>query len=151
MLSILDFRNGRYQGEIVNGKPHGAGIFLHISFTFVIAQWNQGEIKGLAMIVNNNGNIFCGEISQSKPFGLCLYELQHDHVKLMTFVEKQGSPKIAAVVPHFKLILEIEAGLDQAKVVSQEPYSTSDLNLNREILSKILGIPPSANNRLKMF
>jgi hypothetical protein len=42
MLSIKDYRNGRYQGFLHSNQPHGVGIFMHINLTFIIAEWQNG-------------------------------------------------------------------------------------------------------------
>jgi hypothetical protein len=42
MFPIIDFRNGRYQGETKNQLPHGVGIFIDKNFLFCLAEWIAG-------------------------------------------------------------------------------------------------------------
>jgi len=62
MLDVLDYRNGRYQGQTLFKQPHGVGIFLTLNFTFIVAYWKHGKIDGKALVVYANGSMFAGEI-----------------------------------------------------------------------------------------
>lgn len=62
MFPVIDYRNGRYQGQIKNQSPHGLGIFIDKNFMFCLAEWMGGEIKGYAMIIFPSGRIFCGKL-----------------------------------------------------------------------------------------
>lgn len=75
MSTIIDFRNGRYQGEIKNKLPDGVGIFFSIDLIFIIAHWKEGKMFGKAIIIYSTGAIFCGAIENDKPKGICYYEL----------------------------------------------------------------------------
>ncbi len=63
MFPIIDFRNGRYQGQTKQQLPHGAGCFMDSSFMFCIGEWIAGEIVGKAIIIYPSGRVFCGQIA----------------------------------------------------------------------------------------
>jgi hypothetical protein len=85
MFPIIDYRNGRYQGQTINHIPHGVGIFIDRNFMFCLAEWISGEVKGQALVIFPSGRIFYGTISYRKPEQLCSYELTEDHVQVITF------------------------------------------------------------------
>lgn len=73
MFPIIDFRNGRYQGQTKNKLPDGVGILLDKNFMFLLAEWVAGEVKGPAVIVFPSGRTFCGHLDLRKPQQLCTY------------------------------------------------------------------------------
>lgn len=85
MYHIIDFRNGRYQGQTKDQLPHGLGCFLDRNFMFCIAEWTAGEINGSTILIFPSGRIFCGKVSYRTMEGICLFELAEDHVQLLTF------------------------------------------------------------------
>ena len=42
MQPVIDYRNGRYQGETQNQLPHGVGFFIDKNFLFCIGEWLAG-------------------------------------------------------------------------------------------------------------
>ena len=42
LLSLLDYRNGKFQGQIYNNRPHGVGGFLSINFDLIFGTWKNG-------------------------------------------------------------------------------------------------------------
>jgi hypothetical protein len=63
MYTVIDFRNGRYQGQTKNQLPHGLGIFINKDWLFCLGEWLSGELVGLAFLVFPSGKIFCGRIN----------------------------------------------------------------------------------------
>jgi hypothetical protein len=67
MFPIIDFRNGRYQGQTKNHLPDGVGILIDKNQMFCLAEWTAGEIRGPAVIIYPSGQTFCGHIAYQKP------------------------------------------------------------------------------------
>ena len=59
-LSVLDYRNGRFQGQIYKHRPHGIGAFFSLHLNLIFGSWKNGQLSGKSLIVNPNGSIFCG-------------------------------------------------------------------------------------------
>ncbi len=70
MYPIIDFRNGRYQGQTKNQLPDGVGILIDKNQLFCIAEWTAGEIKGPATIFFPSGRVFSGHIAYKLPEAL---------------------------------------------------------------------------------
>jgi hypothetical protein len=85
MFPVIDFRNGRYQGQTKDQLPHGLGCFVDRNFMFCVGEWIAGELNGLAIIIFPSGRIFCGRINYRKMDGLCSFELAEDHVQLIVY------------------------------------------------------------------
>lgn len=85
MNPIIDFRNGRYQGQLKNQLPHGIGIFIDKNYLFCLAEWIAGVVQGPALVVFPSGRIFSGHIKGKKADKICTYELAEDHVMLVTY------------------------------------------------------------------
>jgi hypothetical protein len=67
MLPAINYRNGRYQGQIKDKLPHGVGILIDKDYLFCLAEWRNGEIDGCTFILFPSNKIFCGKISHRKP------------------------------------------------------------------------------------
>lgn len=89
MFPVIDFRNGRYQGQTRNQLPHGVGFFIDKNFLFCVAEWLAGEISGNAVILFPSGRVFAGTINYRQQNGLSLYELAEDHVQLLVDGRKE--------------------------------------------------------------
>ena len=98
MLSIQDYRNGRYQGQVKDKLPHGIGIFMQINLTFVIAEWTHGYIDGSAVIIFPDASTFCGLFQHGKPTGTAFYELSHDDMKVIEILQEK-EPITAIILP----------------------------------------------------
>ena len=73
MYPVIDFRNGRYQGQTKNQLPDGVGILVDKNFMFCVGEWVAGQIKGPALIFFPNGLVFSGQIAFKQPEQLCTY------------------------------------------------------------------------------
>jgi hypothetical protein len=98
MLSIQDYRNGRYQGQLKNKQPHGIGIFMQINLTFVIAEWSHGYIDGSAVVIFPDGSTFCGLFQKGRPLGTAFYELSHDDMRVIEILDEE-EPITAIILP----------------------------------------------------
>lgn len=142
MFPVIDFRNGRYQGQTRNQLPNGVGFFIDKNFLLCLAEWIAGEIAGHAIIIFPSGRVFAGEIAYRQQQGLCLYELAEDHVQLLVQTRREASDreKMTAVLPLLRAILEIDnTRREEARVLSEYNYSPKDEE-NRSIIAKALGL-----------
>lgn len=108
MFPIIDFRNGRYQGQTKNHLPHGIGFFIDKNYMLVISEWLAGDIKGYSIIIYPSGRIFCGKIGYKRIEQLCSFQLTQDHVQLISVASVRNEndiQKIAAILPLLKIIL----------------------------------------------
>jgi len=64
--TIIDYRNGKYQGTIQTHTrlPHGIGMFLTQDYHIALGSWKQGRIEGEGLILYPNGNICFGTFSR---------------------------------------------------------------------------------------
>lgn len=124
MFQIIDYRNGRYQGELLNQQPHGIGIFMDRDFLFCIAEWREGQVEGSAIIIYPSGRVFCGSIRDWREEGLCSYELVQDHVQLVRWTGSQSRDMMAGVLPLHRNIVAIDnTDPRQASVTEEYKYS----------------------------
>lgn len=106
MLPVIDFRNGRYQGQTRNQLPHGVGFFIDKNFLLCIGEWLAGELQGNAIVIFPSGRVFSGGIAYRKQQGLCLYELPEDHVQLLVATRSRGERELmTAVLPLLRIML----------------------------------------------
>lgn len=123
MFPVIDFRNGRYQGETKNQLPHGLGFFIDKNFMFCLAEWVAGEIKGHTIVVYPSGRVFFGDISYREPEGMYSFELAEDHVQLVALARPKRDnevEKLAAILPLLRVILDIDnTDRSRAKVIAE--------------------------------
>jgi hypothetical protein len=108
MQPVIDFRNGRYQGETRDQLPHGFGFYLDKSFTLCAGEWLSGILSGEAMIVFRLGGVYCGSIRIGESYGVSLYEMAEDGVLLYWFSDRRGPERVAAVMPFLGVIFDID-------------------------------------------
>ena len=99
---VIDFRNGRYQGQVYLNQPHGFGCFLTLNFALILAEWNQGKISGNTLIVYPNGSMFLGTVEGGEVKGVGVMELGSDGMKIW----KKGD-MAAAYLPKNGSLLEL--------------------------------------------
>ena len=92
MKHIIDYRNARYQGDLLDGKPHGLGI------TFVLskASWSILKISS----VSRNGNM---ELSMATVL-LFLETPKFSMVKSLTNYPQASVPTISKTSAKFSAI-----------------------------------------------
>lgn len=110
LFPVIDYRNGRYQGEARNNIPYGIGFFMDKNFMMCLAEWISGEIQGHAIVIYPSGKIFCGKVQHKKHEGIYSYELAEDHAQLICSARNTANWKtrLVAILPLFKTILEID-------------------------------------------
>ena len=68
MISIND-SFGQYMGELLNGKPHGRGIYANES-KILEGYWQKGQLDFRGREINsNNKTVWNGEMSYNIPVG----------------------------------------------------------------------------------
>lgn len=132
MSAVIDFRNGRYQGEVRNKKPHGLGAFFAADLTLTFAHWAEGKIEGKAIVLYYDGTVFCGTISNGLPISTCYYELQKEKIKVFFDGEAKDNSKFAVIIPNFSLIFELQRS--SLEIVERHPYSKRDQQTNQKII-----------------
>lgn len=73
MFPVIDFRNGRYQGQTKDHLPHGFGCFMDRNFMFCIGEWVAGEMQGNSIIFFPSGVIFYGRINFRNLNDVCCF------------------------------------------------------------------------------
>lgn len=132
MSAVIDFRNGRYQGEVRNKRPHGVGAFFAADLTLTFAQWTDGRIEGKAIVLYSDGTVFCGTISNGLPASTCYYELQKEKIKVFFEGEAKENIKFAVVIPNFSLIFELQRST--LEIIAKHPYSKHDQQANQKVI-----------------
>ena len=79
------------------------------------------------MIVFRLGGVYCGSIRLGEPYGVSLYEMAEDGVRLYWFSDRRGPERVAAVMPFLGLILDIDnSNPEIVKVPSEYAWSPND-------------------------
>lgn len=80
--TIIDYRNGKYQGtiEAQTRLPNGMGMFLSQDYHIALGFWKQGRIEGECFIVFPNGSISFGKFSKGQPSDLCCFQLTNGKI-----------------------------------------------------------------------
>jgi hypothetical protein len=116
MFETCDYRNSRYQGEMMDNLPHGIGIAFDYNHLFCLAEWRSGHIHGAAFVVFPDSRIFCGRISNGKLEGLCTFYMQDRIQMFANYSEKSALRRnFVAVLPFCKVILEIDHSQEKPK------------------------------------
>lgn len=67
----IDFANGdRYTGPVVNGRPHGYGVYRWKNGTTYEGPFVKGSMKGQGVIRYYNGSVYRGEVFNARPHGM---------------------------------------------------------------------------------
>lgn len=71
-LSIIDYRNGKYQGSINNNSMirQGLGTLMDHHYLLVIANWSEGKVNKQCIIIYPDNSIFYGFIDKNISNGL---------------------------------------------------------------------------------
>ena len=60
MLGRLDYRNLRWEGQLLSGRAQGIGMIIDHNRLFTIAEWNNGIIEGAMCTIYPSRKVFCG-------------------------------------------------------------------------------------------
>jgi hypothetical protein len=63
------YTNGKYEGDFVNGKPHGRGIFYLANGDKYEGDFVKGKFTGRGTFTCSNGKQFTGNFENDKPIG----------------------------------------------------------------------------------
>jgi len=66
----IEDRDGKYVGEINNGKPNGQGIESYSDGEEYVGEWKNGKKQGLGIYNWNNGQKYVGEWKNGEKDGL---------------------------------------------------------------------------------
>ena len=55
-MSKISYKNGIYEGELLNGVPHGKGIIKWESGDQYKGQWEHGKMTGFGIRIVGDGN-----------------------------------------------------------------------------------------------
>jgi len=73
MTETIRYKNGEYEGDVVNGNPHGKGKvtydFGSHGKTVYEGDWVNGEYHGKGKLTYNNGTILEGDFVNGKLHG----------------------------------------------------------------------------------
>jgi hypothetical protein len=138
MLPVIDFRNGRYQGEARGGLPNGVGVFFSAELVFVVGHWREGELEGRTIIIYPDATSFCGTVREGLPEGLCYYELERENIK----VYFEGGPddregRLAITIPNFSSILAVNSAT--LAIIAETQLRPGDNKGLLEEVSRIVG------------
>lgn len=101
------FLRNRYEGEWLNGKRHGIGIFYYANGSKYEGEWSENYKDGFALFTQDSGDLQIGTFIKDKP-------LQMEISKNEAFLEQKE--------------LNINNSLEK---------SIEDLNINTNALEKI--------------
>lgn len=117
-----------------NDRPHGVGIAYDVDQLFCLAEWRDGRIHGAAFAIFPDSRIFCGRIEEENMVGLCAFYLQDQIQIYVNYKEKATQEKgFIAVLPFFKVILEVENGQNTPKANRHVTYEVNDSSLERKL------------------
>lgn len=73
--TIIPYEDGIYEGQVVNGEPHGWGKLTYLNDVVYEGEWRKGQEHGHGTITWRNGNSFSGKFDQGKPISTTKYIL----------------------------------------------------------------------------
>ena len=71
---IIDWLGGRYQGDTVDGIPHGKGRLLLPNGTRYDGEWKEGKPDGRGITIYPNGSAYKGDFKAGKQDGYGKYK-----------------------------------------------------------------------------
>jgi hypothetical protein len=88
---ILDNKD-RYEGTMINNKPHGYGIYIWADKDFYAGEWKTGMREGHGLFFNKEGIFKClfnnDELITQEPLGFADNSTESSLLKSMQFLEK---------------------------------------------------------------
>ena len=75
--TIIPYEDGIYEGQVVNGEPHGWGKLTYLNDVVYEGEWRKGQEHGHGTITWRNGSLFSGKFDQGKPFSTSKHFLAH--------------------------------------------------------------------------
>lgn len=105
---MVDYRDAKYQGEISDylKLPNGTGMLMNIDYLLVISYWQEGMIDGPTFILFPEGNIYYGDIKETRVSGYNSYQISKrnfiysyspNHTDNLFFIDLQLTKNLTAV------------------------------------------------------
>ena len=99
--NLVENPDGKYEGEIENGKPNGMGTLTYLNGTMYLGEYKDGREHGQGTVTWSNGYKYVGEWRNGKNHGKGTYTW-HDGKKVIgdwrdnlpwntTFYDKMGN------------------------------------------------------------
>ena len=70
---VITYRNGRYEGQVRNGKRHGRGVFTWTSGNRYDGDWRNDKRTGRGVFTWSNGDRYDGDFVDGKKHGQGTY------------------------------------------------------------------------------
>ncbi|KAK1743300.1 hypothetical protein QTG54_005921 [Skeletonema marinoi] len=68
ITATIPYEGGLYEGQVVNGEPHGWGKLTYLNDVVYEGDWRKGQEHGHGTITWRNGSLYSGEFDQGEPF-----------------------------------------------------------------------------------
>lgn len=83
---MVDYRDAKYQGEVSDylKLPNGTGMLMNIDYLLVISYWQEGMIDGPTFILFPEGNIYYGDIKETRVSGYNSYQISKETLSIVT-------------------------------------------------------------------
>ena len=85
MNTELKYDDGRYIGQVVNGKPDGKGIFYFNDGNRYEGDFKNGKKEGKVIFYGNNGDKEMGDYHNDKPIGKHVGLTKYGEVKIINY------------------------------------------------------------------
>lgn len=72
-FKLVEYRNGYYQGDLINGKKDGKGIYYFDTGQVYIGNWKQDFMEGQGVFYFSDGGFFSGNFSKNKSHDTGVY------------------------------------------------------------------------------
>lgn len=67
-------KEGKYLGEVGNGKPNGQGTYTDPDGGKFVGEWKDGHKNGIGTLTFPSGNKLIGEFRNDKPWNITNYD-----------------------------------------------------------------------------
>jgi hypothetical protein len=67
-------KDGKYLGEVVNGKPNGQGTLTYPDGEKYVGEWKDGKENGQGTYTFTNGKMWIGEFRKGQPWNINEYD-----------------------------------------------------------------------------
>ena len=72
-MDLLDYRNGQYQGPLLNHLRHGPGIFIDDDLTLYASHWHRNKLHGPTLLYISHGKYIYGQCQHNELDGLAVF------------------------------------------------------------------------------
>ena len=71
----IDYRNAKYQGEVVKGRRSGLGILIDDDLSFYASHWKDGKLNDSTLVYISHGKYIYGQWKNNEPHGLNVFRI----------------------------------------------------------------------------